>query len=187
MAFRVLSRVGQLQKRAFAQVVDSGFVASKLKTLEDARVGKHLVTSEGVARSEVLFQVDLKVAGRLLEKPNMYSLQVSEDRHLDLMKVPDDKGGLARFLSHLDDPNLKPVITEEKVTFQAVRDLKEGEELGFHYCTTEWAMASPFECAKDGRSIQGFAHLDDKMRETLKGKDLLASHIQRMAEKRFGK
>ena len=36
---------------------------------------------------------------------------------LQLRKVPDDKGGIARFLSHLDEPNLKPVITDESVTF----------------------------------------------------------------------
>eukprot|EP00434_Breviolum_minutum_P023202 symbB.v1.2.020464.t1/scaffold1729.1/size181395/1 len=61
----------------------------------------------------------------------------------------------ARFLSHLDEPNLKPVITDQSVSFSAVRDLQPGEELGYHYCTTEWSMASPFECAKDGQSIQG--------------------------------
>eukprot|EP00435_Cladocopium_sp_Y103_P049602 s474_g15.t1 len=184
MAFHVLCRVGQRQRRAFAQVVDGGFVAPKLKTLEDPTVGKHLVTSETVARSEVLFKVDLTVEdGRLLRDPNMYSLQVSEHQHLDLEKVPLDKGGIARFLSHLDEPNLKPVITDESVTFSAVRKLEPGEELGFHYCTTEWSMASPFECAKDGQSIQGFLHLDAETQDILKKKELLAAHIQRMASK----
>ncbi|CAL1156430.1 unnamed protein product [Cladocopium goreaui] len=184
MVFRVLCRVGQRQRRSFAQVVDGGFVAPKLKTLEDPMVGKHLVTSETVARSEVLFKVDLTVEdGRLLRDPNMYSLQVSEHQHLDLQKVPDDKGGIARFLSHLDEPNLKPVITDESVTFSAVRKLEPGEELGFHYCTTEWSMASPFECAKDGQSIQGFVYLDAETQDILKKKELLAAHIQRMASK----
>ena len=44
--------------------------------------------------------------------------------------------------------------------------LDSGEELGFHYCTTEWSMASPFECAKDGQSIQGYAHLNAATRLT---------------------
>lgn len=179
MAFRALCRVGRSQTRAFA---DGGFVASKLKTLEDPEVGKHLVTSEAVAKSEVLFKVDLTVKdGRLVRDPNMYSLQISEDQHLDLQNVPFDKGGIARFLSHLDDPNLKVSIVDESVTFCAVREMEPGEELGFHYCTTEWSMASPFECAKDGQSIQGFAHLDRKTQEILKKKELLAAHIERMA------
>ena len=45
-----------------------------------------------------------------------------------------------------------------------------GEELGFHYCMTEWSMASPFECAKGGQSIQGFAHLDAEAWHHLKDK-----------------
>ena len=186
MAFRILARLGQ--RRSFAQVADAGFFASKLKTLEDPKVGKHLVTTEAVFRSEILFCVDLTVKdGRLLRDPNMYSLQVSEHEHLDLMKVPDDKGGIARFLSHLDEPNLKPVITDQSVSFSAVRDLQPGEELGFHYCTTEWSMASPFECAKDGQSIQGYAHLNAETQEMLQKKELLASHIQQLASKLSGK
>eukprot|EP00434_Breviolum_minutum_P006759 symbB.v1.2.005963.t1/scaffold344.1/size224651/5 len=169
-------------------VADAGFFASKLKTLEDPKVGKHLVTTEAVSRSEVLFCVDLTVKdGRLLQDPNMYSLQVSEHEHLDLMKVPDDKGGIARFLSHLGEPNLKPVITDQSVSFSAVRDLQPGEELGYHYCTTEWSMASPFECAKDGQSIQGYAHLNAETQEMLQKKELLASHIQQLASKLSGK
>ena len=34
------------------QVADAGFFASKLKTLEDPKVGKHLVTTEAVSRPE---------------------------------------------------------------------------------------------------------------------------------------
>jgi hypothetical protein len=37
-------------------VVDGGFVAPKLKTLEDPMVGKHLVTSETVARQEFVLE-----------------------------------------------------------------------------------------------------------------------------------
>jgi len=39
---------------------------------------------------------------------------------LKLRKVPHDKGGIARFLSHLDEPNLKPVITDQSVSFCAL-------------------------------------------------------------------
>ena len=42
---------------------------------------------------------------------------------LKLRKVPDDKGGIARFLSHLDEPNLKPVITDQSVSFSALASL----------------------------------------------------------------
>ena len=37
-------------------MVDGGFVAPKLKTLEDPMVGKHLVTSETVARQEFVLE-----------------------------------------------------------------------------------------------------------------------------------
>ena len=68
------------------EVADGGYTSPKLKKLENPNVGAYLVTSEPIARpaflaqvsvdrSEVIFEVDLKVEGRVLPEPNTYSVQ----------------------------------------------------------------------------------------------------------------
>ena len=48
----ILSRVQSNASVTSFQVAKAGFFASKLKTLEDPKVGKHLVTTEAVSRPE---------------------------------------------------------------------------------------------------------------------------------------
>ena len=48
----IFSRVQSNASVTLFQVADAGFFASKLKTLEDPKVGKHLVTTEAVSRPE---------------------------------------------------------------------------------------------------------------------------------------
>ena len=58
----------------------------------------------------------------------------------------------------------RPLIIS--VVCKSRRLFPKGEELGFHYCTTEWTMKSPFVCARDGGRVQGYAHLDQVARQT---------------------
>mmetsp|Transcript_72941 Transcript_72941/g.170908 ORF Transcript_72941/g.170908 Transcript_72941/m.170908 type:complete len:199 (-) Transcript_72941:29-625(-) len=169
--------------RRLVSGVDNGYSSRKLKQILDARVGTMLVSNSTIPRSETVFKIDLKVAdGRLVDHPTTHSVQVSEKQHLDLMKVQEEKGGQARYLSHLQEPNLRAAVGDALV-FSALRDISPGEELGFHYCTTEWAMTSPFACARDGAQIQGYAYLDDAARQKLQQDGLLAAHVQRLARK----
>ncbi|CAE7622774.1 unnamed protein product [Symbiodinium sp. CCMP2456] len=161
---------------------DIGFSSGKLNKVINQHVGTLLIATDRITRFEVVFKIDLTTVGRLSAKSSMHSVQVGEKEHVDLLKVPDEKGGQARYLSHLNDPNLSATITD-CLTFSAVREIRPGEELGFHYCTTEWTMKSPFVCAHDGGRVQGYAHLDQAARLKLQRGGLLCAHVQRLAEK----
>lgn len=161
---------------------DIGFSSAKLNKMVNQHVGTLLIASHNISRSEVVFKIDLTAVGRLSPESSMHSVQVGENVHVDLLKVPDEKGGQARYLSHLNEPNLLATVTD-CLTFSAVREILPGEELGFHYCTTEWTMKSPFVCARDGGRVQGYAHLDQAARLKLQRGGLLCAHVQRLAEK----
>ena len=51
-SFKLLDVIQSNASVSLFQVADAGFFASKLKTLEDPKVGKHLVTTEAVSRQE---------------------------------------------------------------------------------------------------------------------------------------
>ncbi|MFA6110286.1 MAG: SET domain-containing methyltransferase [Candidatus Latescibacterota bacterium] len=97
----------------------------------------------------------LEIRGTPVAAPDRYSIQIDEDHHL----LPD--GQAWGFLNHSCAPNCRIAFGDWTVV--ATREIGVGEELTFDYLTTEWEMATPFEChcgAVDCRGlIQGFKHL----------------------------
>ena len=113
--------------------------------------------------------VVLRLDGRLTRHPSRYSIQVSEDEHLE----PDDEASRGasvwRFLNHACTPNLA-VDVPNRVLF-ALRPIEDGDELTFDYDTTEWDMAEPFACRCGAAgcygTVQGFRHLSPAQRQAL--------------------
>ena len=91
-----------------------------------------------------------------------YTIQVDEGRHLVT------EGNLGAFLNHSCEPN--SLFVAEKLEIVALKPLEVGDEVTFNYLTSEWDMASPFQCQCGFQSchgyIRGFRHLssDQKMR-----------------------
>lgn len=114
----------------------------------------------------------LPLRGRAAFKADRYSIQVGIDQHLHPGYATNGAHAEVspwKFLNHSCDPNLE--IDLEAKCFRARREIAEGEELSFNYLTTEWEMASPFECICGSRScygmIQGFRHLSREEQERL--------------------
>lgn len=88
----------------------------------------------------------ISLHGRASRVATRYSVQIGRDTHLD----PDDVATpLERvrqrqwmYLNHHCQPNAW--ITER--TLVALRDIPAGDGVTFDYNTTEWDMASPFDC-----------------------------------------
>lgn len=88
----------------------------------------------------------ISLLGRETTIATRYSVQIGRDTHLD----PDDVATpLERvrqrqwmYLNHHCAPNAW--ITDRALV--ALRDIASGEGVTFDYNTTEWDMASPFEC-----------------------------------------
>lgn len=120
----------------------------------------------------------LELEGRLIDSPSRDSVQVVERLHIappaGLEPADTPQRYLWRFLNHACAPNAAFVGR----TLIALREIRVGEEVGFDYNTTEYAIDEPFTChcgACDGRTIRGFRHLDAAERERLR--PWLAAHL----------
>lgn len=113
----------------------------------------------------------LELEGALADGPSRWSIQIGLDLHLQPLPgiEGDDPRCPWRFLNHACRPN---------AFFQghrliAARSIAAGEEITFHYATTEWAMAEPFRCRclecvdTGGRRIAGYRDLEEAERERL--------------------
>jgi hypothetical protein len=78
----------------------------------------------------------------VLRHPNTHSVQVSSEEHLDFANALP----AAALTHHECEPNGDLIVTADAVEFVARRDIATGEFLSFDYNTTEYFMATPFEC-----------------------------------------
>src|SRR5262245_3547434 len=130
---------------------------------------RRLVALRDIARGAHLF----RLAGRECPAPTKYSVQVGATLHLDPDCVEDEQELVRRyfwrFLDHACEPTTR--IRDREVI--AVRDIAAGEGVTFHYCTTEYDMASPFACHCGSPRclgvIRGARHLTPEQRRRLAG------------------
>ena len=119
---------------------------------------KILATAK-VEPGERLFLVE----GIETDRPSRYSIQTDDRVHIDVAPGSSHEDMVARypwrFLNHCCTPNAM-LRGRECVALQTI---EAGDEVTYHYDTTEFDMAAPFECrcgAPDClRSIRGFKHL----------------------------
>ena len=128
---------------------------------------RRLVALRDIARGTHLF----RITGREHATPTKYSVQVGATLHLDQDCARDDAEMVRRYfwryLDHACDPTVR-ILDREVI---AVRDIAEGEGVTFHYCTTEYDMASPFACHCGSPRclgmIRGARHLTPAQRRRL--------------------
>lgn len=137
------------------------------------------------ARSIAAGEPILVVTGEMTAHPIRHSLQVGADEHV---APPAETTTAERmqhypwaFLDHACEPNAAFRGRE----LVAIRPIRAGERITFHYATTEWDMAEPFACrcgsAQCLGEIRGFRHLDDASRARLRPH--VAPHLlQRLAD-----
>ena len=69
----------------------------------------------------------------------------------------DFTGGL-EFVNHGCDPNTRIHVVEgeAKVSFVAIKPIREGEHLTFDYSTSEWDMDEKFDCHCGSPTCSGY-------------------------------
>ena len=128
---------------------------------------RRLVAVRDIARGTHLF----RITGREHTSPTKYSVQVGASLHLDQDCARDEfelvRRYYWRYLDHACEPTTR--IRDREVI--AVRDIAEGEGVTFHYCTTEYDRASPFDCLCGSPRcmgvIRGARHLTPAQRRHL--------------------
>ncbi len=128
---------------------------------------RRLVAVGDIARGTLVFRLE----GRESPKPTRYSVQVGPGLHLDPDFGRDEfemvQKYFWRYLDHACEPTVR-IIGRDVI---ALRDIAEDEGVTFHYCTTEYDMATPFDCRCGsphcmGR-IRGARHLTPVQRRRL--------------------
>ena len=102
--------------------------------LKNIRDGLGLFAAQDIATNEVVVRFE----PRFLTAPSRMTIQVAEGKHL----CTDHNVGA--FVNHSCEPNF--AFDADKLAFVAKHPIAKGEELSFNYLTTEWDMASPFDC-----------------------------------------
>ncbi|MCU1385228.1 MAG: hypothetical protein JWL71_3925 [Acidobacteria bacterium] len=138
-------------------IIDRGPLGMRVTCVQDIDVGAAL----------------FRVIGRPVPRPDKYSIQIAARLHL----APD--GAPWSLVNHACAPNT--AIDFSQWTLYAVRRIREGEELGWSYLTTEWALSCPFECACGAadcvRRVLGFKFLSARQRAALR--PLLSPYLRR--------
>jgi hypothetical protein len=116
--------------------------------------------STDIAKDEII--LDLTMLFERASGPSAQTLQMGDGWHYRSSEGPFG-------LNHACSPN--GYLRFDDLTYRALRDISQGEELSFHYCTTEFEMASPFDClcgSPDclGR-VGGFTHMNESQVEKL--------------------
>jgi hypothetical protein len=88
----------------------------------------------------------LLLEGEIVECPSRFSVQIGPGQHVEVpaemqVKQPLDRYRW-RFLNHSCAPNAK----FDNRNLVAIREIKASEQITFDYNTTEYDLATPFEC-----------------------------------------
>lgn len=88
----------------------------------------------------------LILEGEVVDRPSRFSVQIAPDRHVEVpaevkLARPLDRYRW-RFLNHSCEPNA--AFDDRRLI--ALRPIAAAEQITFDYNTTEYDLASPFEC-----------------------------------------
>lgn len=134
-----------------------------------------VVSTRNISKGEPI----LKLQGAVSDFADKYSLQIGEKKHLfAFSERPDDETSVFRFLNHSCSPN--SYFDMPHGTLLALKDIPANEEIVFHYCTTEYEMASPFQCLCGSKNclseIRGYKYLSQENKNELASQ--LAPHLK---------
>jgi hypothetical protein len=127
-----------------------------------------LVLTQRVDEDTHLFDID----GELTPTPSRYTVQVGHAAHVDLPAVYGLEYVLDRYFWRFMNHSCLPSAVIRGRQVFSLRPLEPWQEITFHYNTTEYEMAEPFDCRCGTpdceRQIQGFRFLSRPERERLR-------------------
>jgi len=92
-----------------------------------------------------------RVEGEEIQKPNRYSVQVTQNLHINVQEP-------VMYINHDCNGNIELIGRR----FVAKKDISVGEEIAFDYNSTEDELAEPFTCLKTGKVIKGRKYVEEK-------------------------
>lgn len=125
---------------------------------------RRLVAVRDIRAGERIFAL----VGRESRNATRYSIQVGPEMHLDSDDLgTDDERVRERYWMYLNHC-CEPSAWVKGLSVVALRDIAAGDGVTFDYNTTEWDMASPFDCGCGAAScvgtVRGYKHLSPPAR-----------------------
>ena len=120
---------------------------------------KHYEGHKGLfARKDIIAgSVIFHLKGIISRRANKYSVQLGRDKHIDfppVRKPNDDLDYAWQYVNHSCEPN--GYVNAAEYSFCALRNIRKGEEITFNYLTTEYELATPFQCGCRSAKCFGF-------------------------------
>ncbi|KNC81083.1 hypothetical protein SARC_06586 [Sphaeroforma arctica JP610] len=136
--------------------------------------GQAAHAAEDLNATQVIGRIDL--TQNIVDKADRFSIQISETTHI--------KGSALQecvYLNHSCAPTCKVHFHNDTLDFVTLQPIKKGEALTFNYVTSEWDMATPFDCTCGAPGcvghVAGFKHLKPKQQAALYRDGLLSPFV----------
>ena len=118
-----------------------------MTSVENSKYGKALVAASHIKAGDSI----LVLTGDIQREPTVYSIQISENEHVNTV-------GDLRFANHqCRSPNAAFDFNSVPWILKAVRNIEPKEPISFDYETTEYKISSPFDCKCDSENCRGKA------------------------------
>lgn len=118
----------------------------KYEVRESAIEGRGLYATEKIRQGETI----LIVAGKAQSYPDMYSIQIAPDVHINTHENPISA------TNHSCDPNAAIRLNiGNGARLVAWKCIEAGEEITFDYKVTESKLAEPFDCLCGAKNCRG--------------------------------
>jgi hypothetical protein len=112
-------------------------------------------------------------AAETLAAPNKYTVQIDDEIHIIL--DPE----FLQYINHSCNPNV--FFDTSRMELSCLKDISAGDELTFFYPSTEFAMASPFNCFCGANNclhkIQGASFLSQEVIHNYKFTDFIMQKL----------
>jgi hypothetical protein len=129
-------------------------------TVGAGRHGKTVICLIPIPANQPIFLLD----GCHVQSAEKYTIQRSERDHV----APT--GADWAMVNHSCNPNCAIDFSTWQLT--SLKPISPGEELTFNYLSTEWELASPFDCDCAAPhcpvTIRGYRHLNDRQRDAIR-------------------
>jgi len=148
-------------------IYTSLFIPNHIEIKQIDGKGKGLFVTRSFGQGQPVLKMGGKIALRPHVKASLNSIQIDDDTYIDV-----DKQQTWQYINHSCLPNTR--LDLDTLSFITLKDILAGEEITYHYCTTEFDLAAKneeFDCKCGSfnclKIIKGFKHLSKKQKEEL--------------------
>lgn len=144
------------------------FIPVHVRIMKTKEKGRGLFAKKPIKKDQKILKINGNISLRPHITSSLYSIQIDDDTYLDGGK----RQPLWQYINHSCSPNAK--IDLDSLSFMSIKNIDMGDEITFHYCTTEFDLAAKnedFICKCNSlnclKTIKGFNNLTKNQKQSL--------------------